>query len=117
MSDRRKEKEGKLAPGLLVLLRLAILGALAISIYLAWTSLSGKAVAGCGADSNCDKVLPSRWGYWFGLPVSVVALLLYVAVFAFTFRMRLQRYSAGNRKLWSAIFSTSIILIGVSSCL
>ena len=43
MSDRRKEKEGKLAPGLLVLLRLAILGALAISIYLAWTSLSGKA--------------------------------------------------------------------------
>ena len=114
MSDRRKEKEGKLAPGLLVLLRLAILGALAISIYLAWTSLSGKAVAGCGADSNCDKVLHSRWGYWFGLPVSVVALLLDVIVLALTFRMGPKWDAAAQRKLWPALFVASIILIGAA---
>jgi len=114
MSDRRKDREGKLALGLLVLLRLAILGALVISVYLAWTSLSGKAVAGCGADSNCDKVLHSRWGYWFGLPVSVVALLLDVAVLALTFRMGPQRDAAAQRKLWPALFSASIILIGAA---
>jgi uncharacterized membrane protein len=46
--------------------------------YLAWISLSGGAVAGCGPQSPCHHVLHSRWAYWFGLPVSVPAALMYL---------------------------------------
>src|SRR5436305_6957536 len=103
MSDRRKEKEGRIAPALVVFMRVLIFAALGISVYLAWSSLSGKAVAGCGADSSCDKVLHSRWGYWFGLPVSVFALLVYIAVLALSFGLGRKRDAAGGRKLWPAL--------------
>src|SRR6266480_1415894 len=103
MSDGRKEKEGQIAPALLFLARILILGALGISAYLAWSSLSGKAVAGCGPDSSCDKVLHSRWGYWFGVPVSVLALLVYIAVLGLTFGMGRKRDAAEQRKLWPGL--------------
>src|SRR6266480_7808865 len=100
MSDGRKEKEGQIAPALLFLARILIIAALGISAYLAWSSLSGKAVAGCGPDSSCDKVLHSQWGYWFGLPVSVLALRVYVTVLALSFGIGRKRDAAAQRKLW-----------------
>lgn len=114
MSDRRKEKQGQIAPALLVVLRILILGALGISAYLAWTSLSGKAVAGCGPDSGCDKVLHSQWGYWFGVPVSILALAVYLAVLALSFGMGARRDAAGQRKLWPGLLITAILMIGAA---
>ena len=114
MSDRRKEDQGRIAPALLALLRLLILGALGISAYLAWTSLSGKAVAGCGPDSSCDKVLHSRWGYWFGLPVSVLALLVYISVVALSFGLAEKRDAARQRKLWPGLLIGAILMLGAA---
>lgn len=54
--------------------------ALALSSYLAFSSLQGGTVAGCGPDSSCDAILKSRWAYWFGLPVSAYSALFYIGL-------------------------------------
>ena len=61
----------------LLFVRLLLIVAFGISAYLAWNSLKGGGVPGCGPESDCDKVLSSRWGYLFGLPISVFALPVY----------------------------------------
>jgi uncharacterized membrane protein len=61
----------------LLLARLALFVAFGFSAYLAWNSLKGGGVPGCGPESDCDKVLSSRWAYLLGLPISVFALPVY----------------------------------------
>src|SRR6185503_8385025 len=56
--------------------RVLLLIALGISAYLAWTSLTRGTVIGCGPESDCDRVLQSRWARWFGVPVSVFAVVV-----------------------------------------
>ena len=57
--------------------------ALAISGYLAYTSLTASTVAGCsGGLFDCGHVLHSRWSRWFGIPVSVLACFTYVIMLA-----------------------------------
>ena len=48
--------------------------------YLAWVAIHNGPAAGCGAGSGCNAVLQSRWAYWLGLPVSVPAVLVYLAL-------------------------------------
>lgn len=60
-------------PGLLAA-RVLLGAALAISAYLAWLSLSHGTPVGCGPESDCDRVLGSRWARWFGIPVSLFAV-------------------------------------------
>ncbi|MEE3178722.1 MAG: vitamin K epoxide reductase family protein, partial [Verrucomicrobiota bacterium] len=60
--------------------------ALTISLYMAWTSLQGGAVAGCsGEGSGCHSVLSSKWGYVLGLPVSLTGLPIYGSLLFFSF--------------------------------
>ncbi len=62
-------------------IRVLSLLALALSAYLAWTSLSGTVPAGCSQEgSGCSEVLGTRWALWFGLPVSVGGALVYAAL-------------------------------------
>ncbi len=35
---------------------------------------------GCGGGSGCDTVLSSRWSLWFGIPVSLLAMMVYTAM-------------------------------------
>src|SRR5262245_5787066 len=56
-----------------------------IAIYLLTISWSGHPAAGCGPDSSCHRVLTSRWAYWLGVPVSLLALLAYAGVLCATF--------------------------------
>ena len=68
------------------LLTLLIAGALGVSVYLLVGALSGtqgvSGVPGCGAGSGCGAVLSSRWATWFGLPVSLPAVVLDAALLA-----------------------------------
>jgi len=54
--------------------RVLLLAALAISAYLTWAAFARGTLAGCGPESDCDRVLQSKWSRWFGVPVSVFAV-------------------------------------------
>jgi uncharacterized membrane protein/protein-disulfide isomerase len=56
--------------------------AFGIASYLAWSSLTQTAVAGCtaGSHAGCDLVLTSSWSKWLGLPVAVLGLGCYATL-------------------------------------
>ena len=66
-------------------MRLLLFVAFAIATYLAWGSLRTGGVPGCGPDSDCDKVLGSRWANVWGVPVSLLAVPIYLAALVSTF--------------------------------
>lgn len=72
--------EGRPSPRVRIAVRSLLLVALGVDLYLAWVSLSGGSVAGCGPESNCGTVLGSRYAYWLGVPVSLPALGVYGAM-------------------------------------
>lgn len=81
MTDQAaSDRPGRVALWLAVMLTA---GALGVSAYLSYTSLSqGMTPAGCGSGSGCAEVLASKWSRWLGVPVSVLALGVYVMVLA-----------------------------------
>ena len=93
-----------------VLLTVAIAGA----GYLAWASLHHGPVAGCGTESGCDKVLHSRWAYWLDIPVSVPALLVYVALLGATVLLQKRPAPDDERGSWAAIIALSVIVAGAA---
>jgi len=109
---KRPQPEGLLSPARLFAIRLFILIAIAIACYLFWVSLGGVAVAGCGPESNCDQVLHSRWAYWFGIPVSAVALSIYLAIFVTSLRLGSNVPIALQRQAWKILIPCAITVIG-----
>ena len=99
---------------LLLVARLLILVAACVAGYLAWLSWGGSAIVGCGPDSGCHRVLSTRWAYWLGLPVSFIALLVYLVLFGTTFftgpRVAIERrYSA-----WLLIVTLCLVAVGAA---
>lgn len=82
--------------------------------YLAWVSLHHGAVAGCGIESGCNAVLGSRWAYWMGIPVSVPAVLVYVALFASTILLQKNSSPDDQRGSWLAIIILSVTMAGAA---
>lgn len=64
------------------ILFLACLVALASSGYLAYVALTSSKIAGCGGGAlfNCGHVISSQYSVWFGIPVSLMAVGLYLAM-------------------------------------
>ena len=91
--------------------RLLLVFATAIAGYLAWGSLSGGGIAGCGPASGCDKVLSSRWAYWLGMPVSIPAIATYLAMLIASFKIESSSVS-GRRSAWLVIIGLSVMVIG-----
>jgi uncharacterized membrane protein/protein-disulfide isomerase len=89
----------------IVLVRFFFFISLGISIFLAWRAMSGGGVPGCGPDSDCDRVLGSRWAYLFGLPVSALAILVYVAAIAITFQRQIP---------WKGLLGIAVTVIGAA---
>lgn len=94
-----------------LLLGIAALGA----GYLAWVAIHHGPVAGCGPGSGCDKVLQSRWAYWLNMPVSIPAVLVYLALLAVTFLMRKWTSPDEQRGAWAAIIGLSVIVAGAAA--
>ena len=63
-----------------ILGRLAILGALGLALYLGITSLMNGAIAGCTEGGGCHEVVASKWGYFLGIPVSILGAATYIAL-------------------------------------
>jgi len=91
-----------------------VAAAAAVSIYLLSVSWSGGAIAGCGPESSCHKVLTSRWAFWFGVPVSLPALLAYGGILLGTFGVATNA-SVARRKAARALLSVLAITVGVSA--
>lgn len=112
----KKKKKRTAAPSAsnsqIVAARLLLVLATALAGYLAWGSISGGSLAGCGPSSGCDKVLSSRWAYWLGIPVSVPALLTYVGLLMGSFMIH-SRTTALRRQAWMVIIVLSIMVTGV----
>ncbi len=81
--------------------------ALAIAVYLASQSAAGKAIAGCGPESGCGKILASRWSVVGGVPVSLLGAAAYV-VLIFS-ALRGQAKSLWSRRIES---SASVLVLG-----
>ncbi len=94
--------------------RALLLIALCGAAYLAWVSLHHRAVAGCGLASGCHTVLQSRWAYWLGLPVSVPAVLVYLALLASTSLLRKNTSAEAQRGSWAAIIILSVVVAGAA---
>jgi uncharacterized membrane protein len=98
--------------GVLVAIRVLFLAAMGVSAYLAWLSLTGGQAVGCGPDSGCDQVLHSRWAYWFGLPVSMLALAVYSLILGASFRLTAQTPNAVRQKTWAWLIPSALVVLG-----
>ena len=112
--SRREIEPALLRPGRLRAIRLFALAAMAISAYLAWLSLTGGAAVGCGPESGCDKVLHSRWAYWFGLPVSLFAVATYSLMLGASFRLTPNTPPAVQRKAWAWLVAGALMVVGAA---
>jgi uncharacterized membrane protein len=65
------------------LMRLLALAGLGVSAYLTWTHLAHQSVA-CGQSQDCDIVQQSVYSEIAGIPVALLGLLAYAALFVLT---------------------------------
>lgn len=94
--------------------RLLLLVAAAGAGYLAAVAFANGPLAGCGPGSGCDKVLSSRWAYWLDIPVSVPALVVYLALFVTTFLVQRRRSADDQRGAWMLAIGLSIVIAGAA---
>ena len=101
-------------PGLMRAIRLFTLVAMGISAYLAWISYTGGRAVGCGPESGCDKVLQSRWAYWFEAPVSLFALAVYSLILGISFRLHQRPSPEVQRMAWAWLVACALIVAGAA---
>ena len=78
------------------ILRVLALAGLTICGYLAALKFTGQttSIVGCGAGSGCSNVLGSEWSQFLGVPVSVLAGVVYLALLTTTWRPSRPLYGA-----------------------
>ena len=113
--SKSTQGEGQNRAGVLHAIRFLALVAMAASAYLAWISLSGNAAIGCGPDSPCDKVLQSRWSYWFNVPVSVFALMTYSLMLGASFRLSPKNDAKVRRSAWAWMVACALMVLGAAA--
>ncbi len=69
------------------IVRFGLLISGSISAYLLSHALTHEQIGGCGPGSACDRVLGSHWAYLGPIPVSALALFVYVSLFLTTFQL------------------------------
>ncbi len=97
---------------MLNVVRALLLVALGVSAYLAWTSLTRGWVIGCGPESECDRVLQSRWARWFGIPVSVFAVGIDALTLWGTFALGPGAPTSARRRGWIAVTFGGMLILG-----
>jgi uncharacterized membrane protein len=76
--------------------------AFVLSAILSWHYLEGESIIGCVAGSQCDNVLNSQWSAIAGvLPVSGLAMGVYLAMFAASFFISTTTEASVRRLAWS----------------
>lgn len=89
-----------------------LLAALGIAGYLGWHAWAGTAPVGCGPASGCDRVLNSRWAWWFGVPVSLLAAGAYSAMLWASFnRQGSPSGKQGGRRVWGLVLVAGAVAV------
>jgi uncharacterized membrane protein len=112
--DHAAQPKAPTTPSWLVWVRSLLAVALVGAGYLAWVSIQHGHAAGCGPESGCSKVLQSRWAYWLDIPVSLPALLVYLALLGATILLQKRPAPDDERGSWAAIIALSIIVAGAA---
>ena len=118
---RKKLERAKLAPlpsgKWVVVLAIASVIAIAVSGYLAYVALTSSKIAGCGGGRlfNCGHVISSRWSLWLGMPVSLLAVGLYLGLLGSLFVGASKMFSDSLRHVGWAVTSTFAIAAGLSA--
>jgi uncharacterized membrane protein len=107
-------RDGILRGGMALLIRLLILSAAGISAYLLSVSLRGGTAVGCAPGSACDAVLQSRWAYVFGMPVSALALIVYLALLVATFSLGAKTTPKQRRGSWEIVVLGALLVLGAA---
>src|SRR5262245_61019732 len=96
---------------------LIVLSWLAFSVagYLAFHSVTGTSVAGCGVGSSngCDVVLTSSWSKWLGVPVAVLGLACYAALASLSILLGIRNPST-NRWITTIFVMLAVVAMGAS---
>lgn len=85
-----------------------------VSCYLLSVSWTGGGLAGCGPESSCHKVLTSRWAYWFGVPVGLLALPAYGGMLLVSFVVTATT-SPARRTAARTLLTVLAIIVGGSA--
>ena len=118
---RDRLEAAKLAPlpsgKWVVVLAIASFIALASSGYLTYVALTSSKIAGCGGGRlfNCGHVISSRWSLWLGIPVSLLAVGLYLALVGSLFVAAGKTFSSSTRHVGWAVTSILAIAAGLSA--
>jgi uncharacterized membrane protein/protein-disulfide isomerase len=90
--------------------------AFSVAGYLAFHSVTGTSVAGCGMGSanGCDVVLTSSWSKWLGVPVAVLGLAVYASLASLGLLLGIRNESA-NRWITNIFVMLAIVAGGASA--
>ncbi|MFM1768530.1 MAG: hypothetical protein RJA22_1059 [Verrucomicrobiota bacterium] len=114
---RRPAKPGATVPArpaAWTLAQVLLTVALVISAYLAFLSLTHGNPIGCGPESDCDRVLGSRWARWFGLPVSLFAVLVDGLTLWGTWQVGRAAVGPGAARAWFVTVLGSSLILGAA---
>ena len=86
-----------------------------IAAYLLWLWFADRGLpAGCGQGSGCAEVLKSRWSQVAGLPVSGLALAVYLGLLADLFAIGLAKTDSQRRLVLGVLMIAATILFGAA---
>jgi uncharacterized membrane protein len=78
--NKVKNRTQKYWPGWRLIMTGLNIIALVLSVILSWHYLQGGSMIGCGGGSPCEQVLNSRWSSIAGIPISGLAVGVYLAL-------------------------------------
>jgi uncharacterized membrane protein/protein-disulfide isomerase len=102
----------------ITLLVICISIAIGTSSYLLWTHVTSSPIAGCGSGGgwiDCDGVAISRWSAWFGVPVSLLALAIYIAMAAALLVATSKHFSRQLREIGWTCVTAAVFAAGMSA--
>ena len=91
--------------------------ALASSGYLTYVAMTSSKIAGCGGGGlfSCGHVISSRWSLWLGIPVSLLAVGLYLTLVISLIVGASKSLSSSVRHIGWAVTSILAIAAGLSA--
>ena len=103
-------------PIALWILRVASVVAICLTAYLTFKSWRGGVVVGCdvGGMFDCQYVLSSKWAWWLGIPVSILGLLTYTMIFAFSWPVAARKGQRFQFIAWCAILVFALAAAGAA---